>query len=125
MLQGFVMAKILSFRKLDYSAEAEEITGKVIKKAFYPVKAVVCVLLLSFIIFFALGYGSISTFVGSVIFKYLQLALFVTSLWLIINLKFGLKCPNCNSSFFQFSKKLQIKPRACPNCGVIFVKKTI
>ena len=118
------MNNVVSFKKLDYSKEAEQLTARVVKSAFYPLKIVLTCIIISFILYFLLGYGNISSYTTTDIFKYMQLALFISALWLIIRIRLGLKCPNCSNSFFKFMKRLQVKPRVCPYCSVIFIKKT-
>lgn len=118
------MGEVVSFKKLDYSNEAEEITSRTVKLAFWPIKITVSVTVVSFIIYLLLGYGSLRSFINSGFFSYLLLALFVSSIWLITDIRFGLRCPNCKNTFFRFTRKLQMKPRSCPHCKVIFVKKT-
>ncbi|MGD9581995.1 MAG: hypothetical protein AB7V50_11540 [Vampirovibrionia bacterium] len=118
------MGEIISFKKLDYSTEAEEVTQKVITLAFKPLKIVSCLLLVSFGLYFLLGYGNVLSFVNTYVFKYFQLALIVCVFWLVLQLRFGLKCPGCGKSFFKFSRKIQVKPHICQHCNAIFVKKT-
>src|SRR3989339_1741251 len=118
------MGELITFRKLDYSFEAEEITQSVMIKAFKPIKIVFWLLVISFALYYLLGYGNAINFVNNSIFKYFQLALIGCSLWVILQLKFGLRCPGCQRSFFTFSKTLQVKPRICNHCNAIFIKKT-
>jgi Zn finger protein HypA/HybF involved in hydrogenase expression len=118
------MGEVLSFKKLDYSKEVEEITSNAFKLAFWPLKFSIIISLISFLIFFFAGQGNLMDFASTAAFNYLLLLLAISSLWLISILHLKLKCPNCKHHFFRYSKKLQIKPGVCPNCKVIFVKKT-
>ncbi|MEW5821596.1 MAG: hypothetical protein AB1782_15495 [Cyanobacteriota bacterium] len=118
------MGKIVSFKKLDFSMEAEEITKKAFLQAFWPLRATLIISISGFLLFFFMGYGSLLNFINSDVFKYVLLALFITAIWLVAKLKWGLICPNCKHSFFKFTSQLEIKPRSCPNCKVIFIKKT-
>lgn len=118
------MGEVITFKKLDYSDEAEEITRKVMILAFKPIKIVFWLLLISFTLYYILGYGNVLSFVNTVVFKFFQFALVACSLWLVMQLRFCLKCPACGKGFFTFSKKLQVKPRICTHCHAIFIKKT-
>jgi phage FluMu protein Com len=118
------MGEILSFKKLDYSKEVEQLTNTAFVRAFFPVKMMLIMTIISFFIYFIAGYGTLTSFVQTSTFTILFSFLVIASFWLIIYLHVKLRCPNCENLFFKFQKNLEIKPRSCPSCKVIFVKKT-
>lgn len=118
------MGELLSFKKLDYSKEAETITARVFRGAFLPAKIILAITIIGALLFYMLGFGNMNVFFRSDISSYIQLAFWASVLWAFLRLKYGLRCPNCHRSYFRFSRKLQIKPRICPSCKVVFVKKT-
>lgn len=118
------MGDLLTFKKIDYSLETEQITKKAFGIAFWPLKISIIIGLVCFVVYFISGNGNIVSFSKTQIFLYIILAFFLSSIWLVMFLRLGLKCPSCGHPFFRLSRSLEIKPRCCPDCGVVFIKKT-